>query len=204
MSQKAARKTLFSGFARGGRFRPRVLALLAALALAGCIEWASLIDRSRVPDIAGIPSGGNWFGLPLAPWIAEGDIRLEAVSACRRDDCAPRMAVAVFRASGQCAAELRAALRDPARLKRAIEQADAGDENERRKAIRTIVTAEPLTGEKGARGFLLSLASSKGGRVAHGAALGRDAGKELRVVMAISDNRDAARDAAMRALAASP
>lgn len=162
-----------------GRNRRRLLAVGLALggALAGCVYVPGTVD--------GVPTGAPWVALPLRGWIAEGAATAEAVTACFAPDCAPRVAVGVFRATGPQAADLAGALRDPQRLARWLRANDEADRDPKRRQIRTVPTVRSLR-EDAFEGFAIELARADGAREpAHGAVLGRRSGDALRFVIAI-------------------
>ena len=98
----------------------RLTALLASaltLAAAACTAIPRHLD--------GVPTEAPYTALPLRSWLAEDRIEPKAVVACASTECAQRIAVGVFRASGGAADGLAATLRDPQALARALPGAKA-------------------------------------------------------------------------------
>jgi hypothetical protein len=165
----------------------RGIAALGVAALAGCIWLPAPVE--------GIPSGGSWVALPLRGWIAEGGIKAEGVAACFAPDCAPRVAVGIFRATGSEARTLDAVLRDPERLVRFIAERDAADTNPRRKGVRTVVTTERLR-EGAAAGFSATLMREDGSRAVHAVALGVETRDGLRLAIVVGESPEGVRTTA--------
>lgn len=163
-----------------------LLAGVAAAGLAACIY---------LPEpVAGLPGGGSWVALPLRGWIAEGGITAEGVAGCFAPDCAPRVAVGLFRAAGAEARTLAAVLSQPERLVRFLAERDRADTGPQRKAVR-VATVERLR-EGGLSGFSATLAREDGTRSVHVAALGAEARGGLRVAIVIGDSAEGVRLAA--------
>jgi hypothetical protein len=166
---------------------------LAAWALSGCIYLPSHTE--------GLPSGSAYVALPLRGWIAEGGIKAEGIAGCFAAECAPRVAVGIFRATGEEARTLEAVLREPERLVRFLAARDAADTNPRRKGIRTVAAVEKLH-EGGAAGFAATLAREDGTRAAHAVVLGAETRDGLRVAIMIGESpegvRMTARDVALK------
>ena len=177
---------------RGVRGLGATAMLAVCVALAGCVYIPGRVD--------GVPAGAPWVALPLRGWIAEGGATAEAVTACFAPDCAPRVAVGVFRADGAQAAALAGVLREPQTLARTLLANDAADRDPKRRHIRTVPTVQPLR-EGDFEGFAIELARADGARApAHGAVLGRHSGEALRFVIVVGFEagtvRQVARDAA--------
>ena len=168
-------------------------ALGVASALAGCIYLPSHTE--------GLPAGGSYVALPLRGWIAEGGITAEGITGCFAPDCAPRIGVGIFRATGAEARTLRAVLDEPERLVRFLAARDAADTSPQRKGIRTVAAVEKLR-EGGAAGFAATLARADGTRAAHAVVLGAETRDGLRVAIMIGDSpegvRMTARDVALK------
>jgi len=92
---------------------------LAAAALSGCIYLPSHTE--------GLPSGGAYVALPLSGWIAERGVKAEGIAGCFAAECAPRVAVGIFHATGEEARTLQAVLREPERVVRFLAARDAAD-----------------------------------------------------------------------------
>lgn len=169
-------------------------ALALGAALAGCLYVPGPVE--------GVPNGAPWVALPLRGWIAEGTATAEAMTACFAPDCAPRVAVGVFRASGPEAAVLAGVLREPQILARTLLANDAADRDPKRRTIRTVPTVQPLR-EGHLEGFAIELARADAARApAHGAVLGRRSGEALRFVIAIGFEADTVRQVARDVAAA--
>ncbi|WP_188910264.1 hypothetical protein [Salinarimonas ramus] len=174
------------------RFRLTPLAAgLALLALAGCIAGPRLV--------AGLPDEGGWLVLPVQNWAAVERGEPEGVAACLTDECPERLMVSVLRLRGEAAAEVRAVLADPQRLARFIAERDRTDENEERRGIETRIETRPLA-VGGLRGFAVTIGAAATGRVAHGATLAREEGREVRLALVVGDDA-AAVEAALRQVA---
>jgi hypothetical protein len=159
------------------------LALACAL-LAGCLY---------VPEpVQGVPSGGGWVSLPLRGWIAESAVRADAIAACFAPDCAPRVGVGIFRASGEEARTVQSVLRDPERLTRFIAERDAADSTAQRKSLRTVASIETLR-EGGAQGFFASLSREDGSRPAYTAVIGAQARDAFRFAIVIGESAEGVR-----------
>ncbi|HEX8663018.1 MAG TPA: hypothetical protein VF744_03180 [Beijerinckiaceae bacterium] len=157
---------------------------LAALGLAGCIWMPAAVE--------GLPAGGSWVALPLRAWIAEGGVRAEGIAGCFSGECAPRVAVGIFRATGAEARTLQAVLREPERLVRFIAERDAADTDPRRRGVRTVATVEKLR-EGAASGFLAALMREDGSRAAHAAVLGRETAEGLRLALIVGESPEGVR-----------
>ena len=157
-----------------------ILAAGALLALSACLSLPASME--------GAPAGEGWLALPLRAWIAEGDVRANAVAACLGEACGGEVAIGVFAAEGAEAAALSAVLRDPAKLRRGIEASDAADTDGPRRSVHTLVEVFPLT-EPGFEGFAVALSRADRARPpAHGAVLALADGGRLRFVLAIGPN----------------
>jgi hypothetical protein len=167
-------------------------ASLALAALAGCIWLPAPVE--------GLPGGGSWVALPLRGWIAEGGLRAEGIAGCFSGECAPRVAVGIFRATGAEARTLQAVLREPERLARFIAAQDAADTNPRRQGLRTIATVERLR-EGAASGFIAALMREDGTRAVHAAALGRETGEGLRLALVVGESPEGVRAVAQEVAA---
>ena len=175
----------------------RAAGLLAASAvvaglLAACIDLPRYAALHMPSHVEGLPADGSWTALPLRAWLAEGEVRAEAVSACL-DPCTPRVAVGVFSATGAQAKALSAALRDPDRLARALERPT------RPERPRSRAQAERLSGP--IPGFALTLSRSDGTRPVHARILARGA-DPLRFVLAVGDDPETVARLATEAAAA--
>jgi hypothetical protein len=73
--------------------------------------------------VRGVPPADPWTALPLRRSIAESPVTPEAVAGCWRGDCPEQLAVGVFRATGEEAANLARTLDDPERLARVVRRA---------------------------------------------------------------------------------
>jgi hypothetical protein len=183
-----------SPHARRRRLCAAAVFALAVGATAGCIYVPGAVE--------GLPAGGPWVALPLRGWIAEGAARAEAVAACFAPDCAPRVAVGVFSASGPEAEALAVVLRRPQQLASWLEAKDAADTDPKRRSTRTTATAQPLR-DGAFEGFSIALARVDGARPpAYGAVLGRRSGDALRFVMAIGFEPETVRQVARDVAAA--
>lgn len=168
-----------------------ILAAGALLGLSACLSLPASME--------GAPAGEGWLALPLRAWIAEGDVRANAVAACLGEACGGEVVIGLFTAEGAEAAALSAVLRDPAKLRRGIEASDAADTDRRRRSVRTLVEILPLT-EPGFDGFAVALSRADDARApAHGAVLARADGARLRFVLAIGPNAARVRAAAAAA-----
>jgi hypothetical protein len=180
----------------GSRWRrlSRLLLLLVGAALpAGCIYVPTYVE--------GVPAGASWVALPLAGWLSEGGVRAEAITACFAPDCAPRAGVGVFRASGDEARTVEAALRHPERLARLLqERAAAAASTKRPGAGRAIQTVTPLK-DGSLAGFTLAMAREDGSRAAHAAVIGKRSGEALRFVIVVGADEEAVRATAREVVA---
>jgi len=157
---------------------------LAAWALSGCIYLPSHTE--------GLPSGGAYVALPLSGWIAERGVKAEGIAGCFAAECAPRVAVGIFHATGEEARTLEAVLREPERLVRFLAARDAADTAPQRQRIRTVATVEKLR-EGGAAGFSATLAREDGTRAAHAVVLGADGRDGLRIAIVIGESPEGVR-----------
>jgi hypothetical protein len=160
------------------------LAAFAALGLAGCIWLPAAVE--------GLPAGGSWVALPLRGWIAEGGVRAEGIAGCFSSECAPRVAVGIFSATGAEARTLQAVLREPQRLVRFIAERGAAGTDPRRRGIRTVATVERLR-EGAASGFSAALMREDGSRAAHAAVLGAETREGLRLALVIGESPEGVR-----------
>ena len=175
-------------FALLRRFRPGA-ALVALLLLTGCLYFPPTVD--------GLPGGGSWAGLPVRALVAEGEVEAEAITACFAPDCAPRVGVGVFRATGAEARTLGAVLHDPERLVRFIEQRGRGAAA-KRPVPRTVASVTPVR-EGRLTGFALTLMREDGTRPAHIAAFGFETADALRLVIAAGESPEGVRMVAQQA-----
>lgn len=176
-------------FALLKRIRPSV-ALSALLLLTGCLYLPPIVE--------GLPSGGSWVGIPVQAWVSEGEIRAEAITACFAPDCAPRVGVGVFRATGDEARTIQAVLRDPERLVRFIEQRGRRGASAKRPLPRTVASVTPL-GDGKLSGFAARLMREDGTRAAHIVAIGAETAGGLRLVIAAGESAEGVRMAAQQA-----
>jgi hypothetical protein len=153
---------------------------LALAAMAGC----GYIPR----PVEGVPPGAPWEALPLRKWLAEDRAEPVALAFCAPPECSPGLVVGVVRLTGKDASEAEAVLKDPSALERALripQKAVPG----RPKPVGTVVAARPLK-EESLYGFAISIAPADGGkRPAYGAALGRQSGGTLEVVLVIGEDQ---------------
>jgi hypothetical protein len=161
-----------------------VCGAVGAAALAGCIYFPE--------PVAGLPGGGGWVALPLRSWLAEGGIRAEGIAGCFAADCAPRVGVGIFRASGAEARTVAAVLREPERILRFVEARDRADTAPWRKAVRTVATVEKLR-EEGLSGFAVALSREDGTRMAHAAGLAAETREGLRFALVVGESREGVR-----------
>ena len=177
----------------------RLTALFASaltLAAAAC----SAIPR----HLDGVPTDAPYMALPLRNWLAEDRIEPTAVVACASGECAHRIAVGVFRASGREADVLAATLKDSQALARALRAQKPLARAARKLAakarqeprVATAVEARPFE-DRDASGFILAM-SRADGRPAYGAALGRRSGEILEVVLVVGDDEAAVAATAVR------
>jgi hypothetical protein len=179
----------------------RLTALLACaltLAAAAC----SAIPR----HLDGVPTHAPYMALPLRSWLAEDRIEPTAVVACAGEECAQRIVVVVFRATGREAEVLAATLRDPQALARALRAQKPLSPAARKLAgqtppkvrVATAVEARPFE-DGDVSGFTLAMGRADGeGRPAFGAALGRRSGEILEVVLVVGDDEAAVAATAVR------
>jgi hypothetical protein len=152
-----------------------------------------------------MPTGAPYTALPLRSWLAEDRIEPTAVVACASEECAQRIAVGVFRASGRDADRLAATLKDPQALARALRAQKPLSPAARKLAgrrpkprVETAVEARPFE-DRDASGFTLRIGRADGeGRPAYGAALGRRSGEILDVVLVVGDDEAAVAATAVR------
>ena len=130
----------------------------------------------------GLPGGDGWVALPLRGWIAESGLKAEGIAGCFAADCAPRVGVGIFRATGAEARTIAAVLREPERLVRFIEERERADTAPQRKGIRTVATVEKLR-ESGLAGFAATLSREDGTRMAHAAVLAAEGRESLRFAL---------------------
>jgi hypothetical protein len=146
-------------------------------AVVGALAACHLSPRA----VQGVPFAEPWLVLPLATWFAEDRAHPEAIALCRPPVCGPGLVVGVVRLAGREAEAAAAALRDPAKLARALSMP-----KEPKAPVRTTASAKPI--EAGpARGFSLTLHRPDGSRAAHGAVLGQRFGPDLRLVLVIGE-----------------
>jgi hypothetical protein len=139
----AADHSRFGGI-RSYSVRAAFVSAALAGALAGCIYFPE--------PVQGLPGGGGWVALPLRGWIAESAVKAEGIAGCFAAECAPRVGVGIFRATGEEARIVSGILREPERLVRFIEARDRADTAPQRKAVRTVASVEKLS-ERGLSGF---------------------------------------------------
>jgi len=165
----------------------------AALALASCAYIPRHVD--------GIPTSERWVTLPLRSWLAEDRIEPVAIAACLSPECGQRLAVGVFRATGDAAATLAAVLADPERLARFLLTRERQPDDRRRAVRLAFNVAKARAGP--AEGFIATLGRADGSRrPAQAAAFGRRDGSAVRAVLVIGEDRDAVEALARRVAAA--
>jgi hypothetical protein len=154
----------------------------------GALAACHLVPR----PVRGVPAAEPWLVLPLQEWLAEERTEPEAVAMCRPPECAPGLAVGVVRLAGPEADAAEAALRSPEKLGRSLSLPKRAGS-----PAGTVATAARLKAGP-AEGFLLALRRPDGSRPAHGAALGRRSGPDLRVVLVIGREVEAVETTARR------
>ncbi len=175
----------------GSLARLAAVPIVAASLLAGCIY----VPRGA----AGIPADASWHGLPLSGWIAEGDIRIEAISVCNGGDCPQGSVVAALTARGAAARDLEAALADPPRMARLLDEAAT-----RRRTARTppsALSARAVT-LAGRRAVAIDMARADGTMPVSAIVAARRSGDALDVVLVVARRPDAATVLAEGAIAA--
>jgi hypothetical protein len=171
----------------------RLVLVGAALALASCAYVPRHVD--------GIPTGEGWISLPLRSWLAEERIEPVAIAACLAPECGQRLAVGVFRATGEAAGTLAAVLSDPERLARFLLTRER-QPDDRRRAVRLAFNVTKARAGS-AEGFVASLGRADGTRrPAQAAAFGRRDGSTVSAVLVIGEDRDAVEALARRVAAA--
>jgi hypothetical protein len=130
--------------------------------------------------------------LPLRGWLAESAVKAEGIAGCFAADCAPRVGVGIFRATGEEARIMSALLREPERLIRFMEERDQADTAPQRKAVRSVATVEKLR-ESGLFGFAATLSREDGTRMAHAAVLAAQTREGLRFALVVGESREGVR-----------
>ena len=161
-----------------------VCAAACATALGSCIYFPE--------PVQGLPGGGGWVVLPLRSWMAEGRVEAEGIAGCFAADCAPRVGVGIFRASGEEARIVAGVLREPERLVRYLAERDRADTAPQRRSVRTVVTVEKLR-EGALAGFAAALSREDGTRMAHAAVLAAETRDGLRFAVVIGESREGVR-----------
>lgn len=156
--------------------------------------------------LEGVPVEPPWTAFPLRSWLAEDRVEPRAVVACMDANCPHRVVVGLFRASGSNGEALAAILRDPAPLAASLRAPKAalaalrGTAAGRLRVAPVVTTAETKLLREGAlSGFTLAFGRADGaGRAAYGAALGRQAGGAVELVLAVGDDEEAVTSTARR------
>ncbi len=177
---------------RDHRFPTAALAavFVSAGLLAGCIYMPR--------GAAGIPADASWYGLPLSGWIAEGDIKVEAVSVCNGGDCPPGSVVAALTAGGTAARDLETALADPARMARLLNEAATRRRNAKTPATTLSARRIVLAGRPA---VAVDMARTDGTMPVSAIVAGRRSGGALDVVLVVARRPDAAAIVAQGAIA---
>jgi hypothetical protein len=163
-----------------------------ALLLAGFFASVLLQGCSFIPrTVEGLDTAAVTH-LPLRAWLHNEGLTIRAVAGCFTADC-PKVAVGLVSAQGKDADKLGALLRDPSSLLTTLRQADAADTGKIRKAIRTVVSAQPARVGVG-QGFLMTMGDAEGARPpALIMVLGRWRGETLDAALIVAASEDALR-----------
>jgi hypothetical protein len=171
------------------------LAAAALFSATGC---------SYIPEpVAGLPETlqAPWINLPLRSWLAEDRAIPEAVALCVPPECRPGLVVSVLRLRGPEADAAERLLRDPAPLAARLATPappPAKGAKPRERSVSTIA----LLQEGDAGGFAVDITREDGKRHAHGAALARRIGADLRIVLVVGEERSTVLNAVRRTAAA--
>ncbi len=180
-------------------------ALLVGVPLTGCTPLGTRvagIDSVDLRRMAERDGGAAWLALPMGRWLGTRPNvgRPEAVIACLAPTCENRLVVAVLRLEGETADLAERDLRNPQMLARGI-AAQAQEQAEERAAAnasapsRIDIDVAALDLDD-LRGFTMTLSDGRArGSAAHGAAVGRREGRDLRVILAIGDDMQVVRAA---------
>jgi hypothetical protein len=173
-------------------------ALILVLLLSGCTPGGTRVaglDSVELRRLAEQGGGEVWLALPMGKWLGtrENVGRPEAVIACIAPTCRNRLAVGVFRLEGETADLAERDLLDPQMLARGLAAQAAANADTGSGSVDIDIV--PHTLEELA-GFTISL-SAPGARsaAAHGAAVGRREGGDLRLIFAIGDDMQVVRAA---------
>lgn len=159
-----------------------LLAAQASCIELGRLDVALLADAAFPAAVPGLPADRTWTSLPLGTWIADGDLAVQALSACLAPDCAPVAAVTILRARGSRAGELARILDDPSRLQSDL----AGRFRSRRFRPGRVPPETTVAVERRRTGFAVRLARTDGTRPAFGHVLARRERGQLGIVVVIA------------------
>lgn len=167
------------------RFKTNAVALAAAfcvgVTLSGCIYIAR--------PVTGIPAGADWVALPLAGWIAEGDITIEAISLCNSQDCPKDTVIASLVARNQAARSLQTAFDDPQAMERLL------NETSRRRHGKPPTASVQASKSRvaGHNAVAVNIIRDDGTRQAGAVMAGQRRGDEFHLLLVISHSLEAAR-----------
>ena len=153
---------------------------------------------SSLPDLtAALPSTAGWTRLPLESWVVEGGITAQSITACRPPDCAPAVAVGIFRATGAEAGLLEAALADPAGFERGLGRL-ATERRAKRRDRRNLGSRAAVAAWHGGglKGLRITLTRDDDGRAAHGIVLARRGSEGVRAAVIAGESEAAVTEAA--------
>jgi hypothetical protein len=166
------------------RFFP-FLAAGSVFVAAACMPDGGGLDFS-------IRSTDGWVGLPIEQLFLRPSLDAELLAACFETSCEEPAAVIGLRARGKDARALMATFNDPKSLAVLLNQSDAEDKNKIRRAIKTTATAERLS-IAGLPAFKMSLLrADKPEKAFHAAAVAKDEGDTLRIILAVGRREDVA------------
>ncbi|WP_046867724.1 hypothetical protein [Microvirga massiliensis] len=172
-----------------------MLAAAALFAATGCSYFPESV--AGLPETLQTP----WINLPLRSWLAEDRAIPEAVALCAPPECRPGMVVGVVRLRGEDADVAERLLHDPAPLAARLATPAPPPTKGAKPRQRSVSTIVPLQ-EGTARGFGIDIVREDGKRHAHGAALARRDGADLRIVLVVGEEKNAVLSAVRRAAAA--
>lgn len=179
-----------------GRDLGRLAASLGLATQVGCFDPGRL-DLELIADAAfpaavpGLPADRPWTSFPVATWVVDGGLTVQAIAACFPPTCAPPAAVALLRARGPPAAELALALDEPKRLERYLRTRMQARLLPGRADTAALITVEPRR-EGAWPGFAVRMARRDGTRTAAGFVLARRDPTGLTLVLVIAADEDSA------------
>jgi hypothetical protein len=161
------------------------------LAAGALFAAAACMPDGEGPDFS-IRSTDGWLGLPIEQLFLRPSLDAELLAACFETSCEEPAVVIGLRARGKDARALMVTFNDPKSLAALLNRMDTEDKNKTRQAIKTTATAERLS-ISGLPAFKMSLLrADKPEKAFYAAAVAKDEGDSLRIILAVGQREEVA------------